>query len=324
MILKQVHNNKIGAYAFMLLVLIVLWVIPVLKSDVITASIHSKMPLWNLLSPLVKNNWVSLLSSFFCALFIVLGITRYNTRYSLLQSQSALPGFIFILLAGSIPSIQHLSPIWLSAIFIILSFGYLFEAYNYRKTMKECFLASFWIAVGSLFSYKIVLLFPLILLVMSVLRILSFKSFLATIIGFILPWIFVLGYELALGSIDDFLFYIEPTKQKLIWSYDFSSITLIYFGVLLLLLFVSIIKVVNELGKKKIFTRKQYNSVILTTLYIVVVVIITGGGKEIMPLVSIFISLLISHLIGSLTSWLWQNIFFFSVVALTIIGQLFL
>ncbi len=324
MILKQIHNNKIGAYAFMLLVLIVLWVIPALKNNVAPIEISYKMPLWNILLPLVKTNWSSLLLSFLCALFAVLGISRFNTRYSFLSSQSALPGFIFVLLSGSISSMQLLNPVWLSVIFIILSFGYLYEAYNYRKTMKECFLASFWIAVGSLFSFKIVLLFPLVLITMVILRVMSFKSLLASIIGFILPWLFVLGYELAVGSVEEFLMYIEPSQEKLMCSYHYSSGSLIYFGLLILLLLISIVKTVSELGKKKIFTRKQYGTIILGALYIVFLIAGTAGCLEFMPVLSIFVSILLAHLLSSLNSWIWQNIFFFSIVALSIIGQLFL
>ncbi len=325
MILKQVHNNKIGAYAFMLLILLVLWVIPALKSNVEPITVNYKMPLWDVLLPVVKLKWVSLLFSFLCALFAVLGITRFNTRYSLLQSQSALPGFIFVLLTGSISSVQFINPVWIATIFVIISFGYLYEAYNHRKTMVECFLASLWIAVGSLFSYKIVLLYPLLLLfVMPLLRVLTFRSFLASIIGFILPWLFILGYELALGSIDEFLSYLQPTQEKLLCTYSFTQTSLIYFGILLLLLLSSVFKALNELSKRKIFTRKQYNTIIISSVYIVFLIVLTGGCKEFLPVLSVFVSLLLAHLIDRISSWVWQNIFFFSIVAITVFGQLFL
>ncbi len=324
MILKQVHNNKIGAYAFMLLVLIMLWVIPALKDSVSPVIVNYKMPLWDLLLPMVKVKWVSLLFSFLCALFAMLGITRFNTRYSLLQSQSALPAFIFVLLTGSISSIQLVNPVWIATIFVIMSFGYLYEAYNHRKTMVECFLASLWIAVGSLFSYKIVLLYPLMLIVMPLLRVLTFKSFLASIIGFILPWLFILGYEMAFGSVKEFVEYINPTHEKLFCAYSYSQVALIYFGILLLLVLISIVKTLNELGKRKIFTRKQYNTIIVSAVYIVGLIVATGGCKEFLPLLSVFVALLIAYLIDSVSSWIWQNIFFFSVIALTIFGQLFM
>ncbi len=325
MILKQVHNNKIGAYAFMLLVLIVLWVIPAFKTNVDPVAVNYKMPLWDILSPVVKIKWVSLLFSFLCALFSVLGITRFNTRYSLLQSQSALPGLIFVLLAGSISSIQVLNPSWIATMFVIICFGYLYEAYNHRKTMVECFLASFWLAVGSLFSYKVLLLYPLLLFfVMPLLRVLSFRSFLASLIGFILPWLFILGYQLALGNVDEFLLYIQPTKDKLLCTYSFTVSSLIYFGVLLVLLLSSIVKALNEIGKRKIITRKQYISIIISAVYIVTLVVSTGGCRELLPVLSVFLSLLLAHLIDKVGSWVWQNILFFSIVALTVFGQLFL
>jgi len=324
MILKHVHNNKIGAYAFMLLVLIALWVIPALKINVDPINVNYKMPLWNILLPMVKLNWVSLLFSFVCALFAVLGITRFNTRYSFLQSQSALPGLIFVLLSGSISSVQFFNPIWISTIFVIISFGFLYEAYNLRKTMVECFLAALWIAVGSLFSYKLILFYPLILIAMTILRILSFRSLLAALLGFVLPWLFVFGYELVLGSIDNFIEYIQPTQDKLLCNYIYTPFSFIYYGLLFLLLLIAIIKTVNELGKRKIFTRKQYNSVIISAVYIVVLIVVTGGCREFLPMLSVFISILVAYLIDSIGSWLWRNIFFISVVALTIIGQLFM
>ncbi|MCW3806090.1 DUF6427 family protein [Plebeiibacterium marinum] len=324
MILKQIHSNKIGAYAFMLLLLITLWVIPFLKNNVVPVNVSGGMPMGDFLYQLNSTKWISLVASFVCILLVSVGITRFNARYGLLNKQSALPAVVFVLLAGSITSIQLLNPVMISSVFIVISLSYLFEAYNYRKTMKECFIAAFALSLGSLFAYKIVLLFPLLIFVMIPLRVLSFKSFLASLIGFVLPWLFVFGYELMWGNMSEYLLLLKPLIVKFSGDFGYTLESFIYFGLIVLLFIASMVTAINELGKKKIFTRKQFVSLIWISVYIVALVPVTGGSVEFITLAAISLSILIAHLINSINSWIWRNIFFFSVVALTVLGQLFL
>ena len=219
MLMKLIHNNKIGAYAIMLLLLLLFWIKPFSSGDSIDiGSLENPMPLWGLFTFITNVPWLGSVFSLISAIVLSLSINRLNSKYSLLSKQSALPGIIFILLLGGLSVAQRFNPLWIVTLFFMLALEFLFGAHNYRKVMKECFLAAFWISVASMFSYKAALLFPLLILLMIPLRLLTFKSVLATLIGFALPWLFWLGMELISHSIPVLLnigikLYIEYLKH---------------------------------------------------------------------------------------------------------------
>ncbi len=323
MLLKLIHNNKIGAYAFMLLLIILFWIKPFLSGYAVnTASFDNAMPLWKLFSFISKSTWLGFIFSIVSAIVITLGITRLNSKYALLSKQSALPGFVFILLIGGVASAQQFNPIWVGTLFFMLGLEYLFEAHNYRKVMKECFVAAFWISVSSLFSYKLVLLFPLLIVLMITLRLMNLKSFLATIIGLMLPWFFLLGYELIWGSIVNYLGYLAFSWDKISKLYTYTPFSWGYLVAIAFIFIIALFSVFRAYGSKKIFTRKQYQALIFTGLYIAALLSITGVDMEVITLAAVPFSIIIAHLIDYIRSVLWRNILFVLLMAITIAGQI--
>lgn len=324
MILKLIHNNKIGAYAFMLLTLIALWIKSLIISPTIIAEASLEMPLWKLFSFTLNSNWVSLLFSFISVVVITLAITRFISKYSLLSKPSALPGFLFIAIIGSFPIVQRFHPMWLVAILFMVSLDYLFSAYNARKTMKECFVAMFLMSAASLFAYKAIVLIPLLFISMTTLRVMSFKSLLASLIGFVLPWLLLLGFELAFGELVNLSSYVHPTIDRFFHYYNHTPVSIGIIILMVLIAVFSFFSALSEYGKKKIFTRKQYEVFLYATIYIMVIMTITGTSIEFLPIMAVSFSILMAHFIDNITSWLWQNIVLISLVIGMLLGQLFL
>lgn len=324
MLVKLIHTNKTGAYGFMLLILIILWIIPMVISPVIISERVSMMPLWKVFSFTGNYTWLSLLLGFVSAIIITLSLTRFNGKYGLLSKQSVLPGFIYIILIGIFPNYQSFNPIWLVAILFIISIEYLFSAYNIRKTMKDCFIASFTLSLASLFSYQTLLLIPVLFVAMMLLRLLTFKSFLASVIGVLLPWVYLLGYELALGDTANILVYLQPSAEKILKGYTHSTVSIVLIVELVLLFVLSLFSILNTYGKKKIFTRKQYQVFVFTSIYLVILMALTGSNMELIPLLAIPFAIIIAHFIDNISSWLWQNITLICLVVSLVIGKLFL
>ncbi len=326
MLVKLVHNNRIGAYTFMLLLIILLWLKPILSgAGVDVDSFNAAMPLWKLFSFTANIAWLGFLFSVIATIFITLSLTRFNSRYGLLSQQTALPGFIYILLVGSISQVQIFHPVWVATIFLIVALEYLFEAHHYRKTMKECFLASFWLSVSSLFSFKVILLFPLLLIVMGTLRVLSFKSFLAAIIGLVLPWLLLWGYALSLGNMADYYNYLSFSIDKLFHLYKgYNDLVLIILLTVAFIYLIGLFSVIGSYGSKKIFTRKQYQVFIYCSLYLMAFMVLTGAHFQFLTIVMVPVAIIIAHLLDSIRSVLWKNTLFILLIATTLIGQIFI
>ncbi len=325
MLIKLIHNNKIGAYAVMLLLILLFWIKPVLLGHAIdTSSFENPMPLWALFAFITDLPWLAYVFSALSAIFVSLSINRLNSKYALISKQSALPGVVFVLLIGGMPLALHFNPIWIATLFFILGLEYLFAAHEYRKVMKECFLTAFWISVASLFSYNLVLLYPLFILLMMPLRLLNFKSFLATIIGFLLPWLFLLGSELIWGSIPDYFHYLSFSWDKVVHGFQHNSFSWAYLVSISFIFFIGALSVVRAYGTKKIFTRKQYLVFIYTALYIAVLMLVTGLNINMITMLAVPFSIVIAHLIDHIRSVLWKNIALACLVLLSLAGHILL
>lgn len=323
MLVKLIHNNKIGAYAFMLLLIFLFWIKPIsLGYAVNVDSFENAMPLWELFSFLTNVPWLGYVFSILAAIIIGLSINRLNSKFSLISKQSALPGVVFVLLVGGMPLAMHFNPFWIATLFFILGFEFLFSAHESRKVMKECFLTAFWIAVASLFSYHLILLYPLFILLMIPLRLLNLKSFLASLIGFVLPWFFLLGAELIWGNLPDYFQDLSFSWDKVAKGFHISTLSGIYLASVAFLFFIGLLSVMRAYGTKKIFTRKLYLVFVYAALYLVGFMLINGLNVEVIVLLSLPFSIIIAHLIDSIRSVLWQNIVMVCLVLVSLFGHI--
>ncbi|WP_161636323.1 hypothetical protein [Saccharicrinis fermentans] len=287
-------------------------------------SFDSAMPLWSFFSFVASIPWLAYLLSIVSCVVISLSINRLNSKYGLLSKQSALPGIVFVFLVGGLIRAQGFNPVWLIALFFVLAFEYLFEAHNYRRVAKECFLAAFWISTASLVSYKVVLIFPLIFIIMGILRLLNVKSFLAAIIGLLLPWLFLLGYELGFGSISNFFSYINFSWLKIFESNDHPLFMLGYLATIAFIFLIALFSVLGAYGVKKIYTRKLYQVFIFCGLYFVGMLGISGLNIEWVILVALPFSVLVAHLLDQIRSLVWQNVVITAMILIPIVGQILL
>ena len=122
MIVKQVHNNKIGAYVFMLLLVVIFWIKPLLAGITVdVTSFENSMPLWKAFEFTLKAGGIGFIFSLVSTIIITLSITRFNSKYALLSKPSH---YQDISLCGSypfFPASQHFNPIGLSLFFLLLT-----------------------------------------------------------------------------------------------------------------------------------------------------------------------------------------------------------
>ncbi len=308
----------------MLLTLIAFWIKPFYVQNVPLVEKVYSMPLWRPFTFINQNIWLSPLFSLLSAIIITLNITRFISKYTLLGKPTALPGYIFIFTISGFSQVQYFSPSWLSAIFFTLSLEYLFSGYNKRKTMKECFIAFFWLSTSSLFYYKMILLIPLLFIMMALLNTISFKSILSSIIGFIVPWLFILGYELLFGSLDQFVTFLQMKTEKISNVYAHNIHSTIFLSIIALVYIIGLFSVINHYGTKKIFTRKQYQVFIISSIYLIALMIFSGIGTTLMPLICIPVTFIIAHLIDQTRSNLWKNGILLALILSLVLGQVFL
>ncbi len=325
MIIKALNNNKIGAYSIMLLFLIGLWINPFFTSVNHDALYNVyPMPLWRGISGLQKNVYIASALGFIIVLINALLIIRLSTRYSMYSRPTALPGIVYIILASMFGGAQHLSPIGIGALAFLLSLNYIFETHSISRPAKQCFQAGFLLSISSLFYFKMIALFPLILLALYIVHVLNFKTFFASVIGMVLPWLYMWGYYLWINGSSAQLFAdLQIVSERVFYHFEFTVVHWVVIGILLVMFLASLLSVVKGISTKKIFIRMIYRVVIFSALYCIGLAILTGVSYEFMLILSVPFSMILAHYFDELRSSLWQNIMFAALVVLTVFSQIY-
>jgi len=134
---------------------------------------------------LVLSNIVSLLITALNAFLI----GQLNNKFTIIRTRSFLPVLFFVLLMASWHETHTLVISHIALLFILLALFAIFGVYRNRNASEQTFLSCFLIAVASIFIEPLLLYIPLIWVGLILFNSMSFRNFLASIIGVLTPWI---------------------------------------------------------------------------------------------------------------------------------------
>lgn len=264
MLFKTINQNTIAAYALLPIFMIGIWMNAFL--DVSHPAIvlnQDTMPLLTMvLSVLQQNVLVSTGVSIFLALIMALGVNRILNKYALVNIQTPMPGFIYLLFVSGFISIQKLSGIWFFTPLLLLAIERLFNGADQRKPMSWCFEAAFLLSIGSLFYAKGFYFILLLWISMFILRIFTLRSIVASLIGLLLPYFFAFAGYFLLDQGSVFMNLIRTNFTSAIPFYNHTLFSQIYIIAMSVLILVSIVSVANLMSVIKIISRKYYRILI--------------------------------------------------------------
>jgi len=157
-------------------------------------------PLWNRFCHLLPGK----LFTYIIGLVLLVGggylLQRANYALVLIREKTSLPFFLFILLLSSNPNFFPLKATSIAVFCMILAIYQLFTSYHEPLSMVKAFKASFIIAIGSLLWIHILWFLPLFWFGMYLFRCLSSRSFIASLLGVLTVYWFVLGWAVWQGD----------------------------------------------------------------------------------------------------------------------------
>ncbi|HEX2935082.1 MAG TPA: DUF6427 family protein [Bacteroidales bacterium] len=250
-------------------------------------------------------------------------LVRLNTRFNLINNRTYMPAIMFVLLTATITDLQRLNPVIFSGFFLLLGMELMFSGYQKGKVAYEFFTASFFISLGATF-YPYLLFFIFIVWVsLAILRPFNWREWLFSLMGFLLPWLFVFSYY--------YLIHNEPGRiitdltNAFNSDYDFPQYSLLIYifgGFTGLLILVSSQLMIKEFGSKKILPRKAF--LIFLWLFINclgVYLLVDQASVEIIFLAAIPLSFLFSHYFTFVKSNFWGETFITFLILLIILIQ---
>lgn len=221
---------------------------------------------WQIVSPVFSNDWLSLAASTL-SIFIIASVFSYiNTRFTLMRFRTSLPFATVLFLLSTHPVFLRMSPNYISTIFILLSLIPLIESYQHHAPRVFAFKSGILIAIAATFQVFALLFVPLWWYGEKSMHGFKIKSFAAFLLGVLLVLWNVAGFYFLLDNIDSFwITFMNLSKANLIPPL-YTAIQ--WSGIALLALFTIILIVldIKVFTRERVITQKTLSFIILIAI----------------------------------------------------------
>lgn len=262
--------------------------------------------------------------SLILVLFLAFLVQQINSRYALIKARTKLPAVVSIIIIGGLTTLHTLHPVYFAAIFLLFAINSIFSVFNNPKPQTDIFNAGFFIAIGTLFYFNLIVILPAFLIGISILRReRSWSEFLVLIAGFIIPFLFALSYTFVTDQLDE----VFITFQKnLVTPVNYFKNNLPLQGFLILMVLLTLIgsvKIIQQYDSLKVSTRKFYLVFFLIFVFsIISFVFIPASSLEILVISVLPVTFLVSNLFTSAGSGFWWELLFTLLVVSAIFMQI--
>lgn len=327
MLVRAVHNNRLLTLGLVPLIMLGLWA-RFFVLDITHVTIHDNpsMPLWDaLVMPVFGySRFAAALLSFALALATGLTVNRIVSKHTLLSRQSMLPLFVFAMLSAAFLSIQKLNPIWFFAFFFSLGVERLMGSVDTARPAVRSFDAALLTGVGALFYAKGVFIYPILFLVMGVLRVANYRSLIASLMGFLFPFAMSFTYFFATENMAGFLEHLNENLVSNPGQYNHTLYSKIYLGFFILLNAIGVMVVSRYMNVQKVIIRRYFRVFIWLILLVGIAVLSPFFSNEILPIAIIGSTVIISFWIDKISKPMVKEGALWVITLLTVFGQFFL
>ena len=180
----------------------------------------------------------------------------FISKQMLLKQTTYLPALFYFFLCSCRPVLISFYPAIAASLFLILALKRLAESYKKEKALSESFDAGVLIGIASLLYYPVALFVIFLWIALIIMRSLVWREWVASLIGFLLPFAFMLGYYSVFYSPAYFLYNKLPVAiggYRIMSTFNWNQVTLIaILGIIALLsLFVFISKFSDNVVKNQ-------------------------------------------------------------------------
>ena len=271
---------------------------------------QSGYSLWSTFCDFCIPAWASRIFCFILYSIIGYFLIGLNNAYAIIRMRASAQTGIYFLLIAACPSLQILYPGDVAAVTFLIALYFLFKSYQQTKPTGTLFNSFLFIGIGSLLFPQLTLFAPIFWLGAYGFQSLHPKSFFASLIGWSVPYWFLLGHAYFYGQME--LFY-QPFRELTTFQPiqpNFQPWELATIGYLFLLFIVSAGHCLIAGYEDKIRTRSYLHFLIFLNFCIFVYIGLQPSlSADLLSLLLIGISILTGHLFV-LTNSRSSNLFF--------------
>jgi len=270
------------------------------------------------LDSIFKNNYLCYSFRFLLLFGCALLLQFISSEFRLIRVRSFFPFFLFCIFSAAIIPILSLNGASISCFFFCWSCFRLFGSLDSRPVNRAIFDANALLAIASLFQPRIIYMLPVFWIVMGILQVFSFKSFMASIIG-VISVFWVIGATSFL--MDDYAFLLDFSQNlisfQLVNFSLFSSAEITYVAFLGLLMISAMIFFWPRQHMDKLRTRNYLNSVLLLWFAVLILWIFSDNEMGVLLLLFSLSALMAAHFF-SLIDDRYSRVLFFILIILSV------
>lgn len=267
-------------------------------------------PLWQAFSESCIPAWGNRFFTF--ALYALIGyfLILLNNRFAIIRMRASVQTSIYFLLVAVCPALHTLYAGDLAATAFLAALFFLFDSYQQERPEADLFHAFACIGLGSLLYPQLTLFAPVFWLGAYQFQSLHLRSFFASLVGWSLPYWFLLGHAFYHGEMELFF---QPFRELTAFGpvrFDFKLWEAVTLGYLFVLFIASAVHCLVTGYEDKIRTRSYLQFLILLSFCIFIYMgLQSAQAVHLLPLLLISVSILTGHLFV-LTHSRSSNIFF--------------
>jgi hypothetical protein len=319
MLLKIFKGNQPALIVIIPLFTGLLWIKTFIDpSDVKLNFDLNEMPLWHFINAYTADliivrkiiAWILLIAN-------SLWLTRICTKFILVKTRTYLPALFYGFICSGMVFLQDLNPALLTVIFLIPAIEKMFDSYKEEELSYKYFEAALLISLGSMFYSRAALFMFVLWIALAILRTPNWREWTISVIGFILPYIFLtLILYLLDKNIGDYFYKIALNFRISRGVSFFNLYSIIYYAFLLFLVAVSSFQIISIYQGLKIYARIYYRIFFwMFILTLIFGIAFFNQASELIYFLAIPISYILTFYFYSLKlDWLGEILFTFFII----------
>lgn len=267
--------------------------------------------------------FLQVLLSLILVIFTGFLIQQVNDRFSFIRARTKLPAFIFIVFIGGFINMHTLHPVFFAGIFLVFAIHNLFAIFDRQNTFSQIFNAGFFIGIGSLFYFNLIIILPAFLIGIIILsREVRWREYVILLTGTIIPYIFAASYAFLTDQLSGFFQTFEQNIVTYVNHFKTNYILQGFLGFLIILTIIGSIKLLQQYDTRKVSTRKYYLTLLVIFIFsFISFAFIPAVSQEMLVISIIPVTFLLSNLFVTIQSRFWGEFLFTLLLAIVIFIQ---
>jgi hypothetical protein len=284
-----------------------------------------EMPLWHFINiHTLGLNIVRGIIAFILLVINALWLTRINTKFILIKARTYLPALFFGFICSSLVFLQDLNPALFAVSFFIAAVERMFESYKEEGLSYKYFEAALLVSLSTMFYARAALFMIIVWIALSILRTTNWREWALTIVGFLIPYIFLVF--ILYFTDQNILNYFGKIAMNFRINRGMEFLNLYYIIFFLFILFligISSLQMIRIYQGMKIYARTYYKVLFWIFFFTLIFIsVFYNQSAELIYFLAVPVSFILTFYFYSLKlNWLGEILFslFFGMVIFVVI-----